>query len=82
MTKKILLLAIPALMLAKSVSFQEALNLTLLNNKELKAKKLDIKKSKLDLAEAKGYNYGNLIFNENISESIEISVVISTDRPF
>ncbi len=66
MNKKLLLLTIPALLLAKTVSFQEALNLTLENNKELKAKKLDIKKSQLDLNEAKGYDYGNLVFNENI----------------
>ncbi|MCK5110035.1 MAG: TolC family protein [Arcobacteraceae bacterium] len=69
MTKKLLLLTVPALLLAKTVSFQEALNLTLENNKELKAKKLDIKKSQLDLNEAKGYNYGNLVFNENISRT-------------
>lgn len=69
MTKKILLLTIPILLMGKTVSFQDALTLTLKNNKELKAKKLDIKKSKLDLEEAKGYDYGNLIFNSNISRT-------------
>ncbi len=67
--KKILILCLPALLFAHDVDFQEALELTLKNNKELKAKKLDIDKSKLDLKEAKGYSYGNLVFNENISRT-------------
>ncbi len=66
MNKKLLLLTVPVLLLAKTVSFQEALSLTLLNNQELKAKKLDIKKSELTLKEAKAYNYGKLVFDENI----------------
>ena len=66
MKRILLVLSLPVLLLSKTVSFNEALNLTLLNNKELKAKKLDIKRSKLELKEAKDYNYGNLIFNENI----------------
>jgi len=67
MNKIILLLLIPIFILANSISFDEALDFTLKNNKELKAKKLELKKSKLTIEEAKSYNYGNLVFNENIS---------------
>jgi len=72
MKKKIVLLSLPLLVIslnAKVIDFNKALNLTIKNNKELKAKKLEIDKSKLDLKEAKGYKYGNLVFNENISRT-------------
>jgi outer membrane protein TolC len=67
MTKKLLLLSIPALIFAKTVSYQEALTLALDNNKELKAKKLDVDIAKASLKEAKGYSLGKLEFKENVS---------------
>jgi len=69
MKNKILLIIIPSLLFSKSINFQEALNLTLANNKELKAKTLNIKQSKINLLIRKGYDFGNLIFNENVSNS-------------
>ncbi|MBT4707937.1 MAG: TolC family protein, partial [Campylobacteraceae bacterium] len=49
MNKLLLILALPVLIIAKTVTFQEALNLTLQNNKELKAKEYESKKSIEDL---------------------------------
>ncbi len=69
-TKKLLFLSLPILFIslnAKTINFQEALNLTLQNNKELKAKKLDIKKAEENTKEATGYKLGKLEFAENIS---------------
>jgi len=67
--KKVIFLAIPFLLSAESISFNKALELTLKNNKELKAKKTKIEQAKLDLAKAKGYNFGVLKFNENVSRT-------------
>ncbi|MEA3383928.1 MAG: TolC family protein [Campylobacterota bacterium] len=67
MKKKILLLSLPFYLYATSIDFDLSLEKTLNNNKSLKAKEQDIKKSQLDLKEASGYDYGSLIFNENIS---------------
>ncbi len=69
MKKKLMLLSLPALILANTISFEDALDKTLTNNQSLKAKKLSIEKAKLDLKSAKGYNYGTLTFNENIARS-------------
>ncbi len=52
-----------------TISFDTALQKTIENNKSLKAKKQDIEKAKMDLEEAKGYSYGELVFNENISRT-------------
>jgi outer membrane protein TolC len=68
--KKILLfLTIPLFVFGKTVSFYEALDLTLKNNKELKAKKASLQDAKYTLEEAKAYDYGSLVFNENISRT-------------
>ncbi|RLA84360.1 MAG: TolC family protein [Epsilonproteobacteria bacterium] len=68
--KKILLLLVCQLLLfSYTIDFKTSLSKTIENNKGLKAKKLDVETSKLDLEEAKGYNYGNLVFNENISHT-------------
>ena len=69
MIKTILILSLPILLYAKTVSFQEALELTLQNNKELKAKKLDINKAVEKTKEASGYKLGKLEFAENISKT-------------
>lgn len=66
---KMLCLIIPSLIMAKSVTFDEALQLSLQNNHELKAKKLEVDKAKASLQEAKGSELGVLKFNENISRT-------------
>jgi outer membrane protein TolC len=57
------------MLLAKSVNFDTVLKETLQNNLELKAKKLNIDKAKAQLEEAKGYDWGKLIFSEEISRT-------------
>jgi len=69
MKNKLTLLFLPAILLGNTISFDEALNKTISNNKSLKAKKLSIDLAKQDLKIAKGYNYGTLTFNENIAKS-------------
>ena len=69
MKKKLLLLGCPLFLFSQTIDFDTSLIETLQNNKGLKAKQLEIETSKLDLKEAKGYNYGTLIFNENISRT-------------
>ena len=66
---KALCLIIPSLIMAKSVNFDEALKLSLQNNFELKAKKLEVDKAKASLQEAKGSELGVLKFNENIART-------------
>lgn len=69
MKKKLLILTCPLFLFAQTIDFETSLTQTLKMNKGLKAKQLEIETSKLDLKEAKGYNYGSLIFNENISRT-------------
>lgn len=69
MKKKLLILTCPLFLFAQTIDFETSLTQTLKMNKGLKAKELEIETSKLDLKEAKGYNYGSLIFNENISRT-------------
>jgi len=67
---KLMLMAItPLFLYSYTIDFEKSLNKTLKNNKGLKAKKLEINKAKLSIKEASGYNYGNLIFHENISRT-------------
>ena len=70
MRKKLLLLTCPLFLFSQTIDFETSLIQTLEMNKGLKAKQLEIESSKLDLKEAKGYNYGTLVFNENKSGSI------------
>ena len=69
MRNKLLLLGCPLLLFSQTIDFNTSLLQTLENNKGLKAKQLEIEISKLDLKEANGYNYGTLVFNENISRT-------------
>jgi outer membrane protein TolC len=55
--------------IAFSITFEEALEKTLQNNKSLKAKKLEIQTKELDLLQVKGKVLGSLEFQENISRS-------------
>lgn len=70
MINKLILMAItPLFLYSYTIDFETSLHKTLENNKGLKAKKLEIDKAKLTIEEASGYNYGNLVFNENISRT-------------
>jgi len=61
--------ALSGLLMAKTVNFDTVLNESLQNNLELKAKKLNIDKAEADLKTAKGYDWGKLVFSEEISRS-------------
>ena len=69
MKKKLLIFSCPILLFGHTIDFDSSLAKTLENNKGLKAKALDIEASKIDAKEAKGYNYGSLVFAENISRT-------------
>lgn len=66
MKKSYLLLIAPIFLYSYTIDFESSLDKTINNNKDLKAKKLEIEKSKFDLKEARGYSYGSLVFSENI----------------
>jgi outer membrane protein TolC len=68
---KILLIPLCAVitLYAHPINFSTALDITLQNNKELKAKKLNIEEAKESLKEAKSYDFGSLKFEENISRT-------------
>jgi outer membrane protein TolC len=61
--------ALSSLLLAKNIDFNTALKEALKNNLELKAKKLNIDKAEAQLKEAKGYDWGKLIFSEEVSRT-------------
>jgi outer membrane protein len=63
----ILLLALP--LFAKSISFQDALALTLANNKELKAKQYEIELAKESAKEPGAHKLGKFEFKETIARS-------------
>jgi outer membrane protein TolC len=69
MTKTIFGIFCPLLLFGYTIDFDTSLEKTIQNNKGLKAKKLDIEEAKLGIEEAKGYNYGKIVFNENISRT-------------
>ncbi len=69
MIKKLMVLSTPLLLLSHTINFDDALNKTLQMNKGLKAKQLEIKEAQSSYDEAKGYNYGSLVFEENISHT-------------
>ncbi len=69
MKKELLFLLTTSSLFAGQVGFEEVLEKTLQNNKELKAKKLDIDTSKVNDRNARGYELGNLTFNENIANT-------------
>jgi len=65
--KRLLLGLTPLMMFASTIGFDQALQETFKNNNELKAKKLNIKLAKQDLAKAKSYDWGRLYISEDIS---------------
>jgi len=67
--KKLFLCLCPILMFGYTIDFQSSLAKTIELNKGLQAKKLSVDDAQLDVDIAKGYNYGSLVFNENISRT-------------
>ena len=69
MYKILLSMTLASSLFSNTINFDEALNKTLKNNQSLKAKKLVITNAKIDVLNADSYNYGSLVFNENIARS-------------
>jgi len=67
--KTIIIATLSSSIFANTISFNQAYNLTMKNNHELKAKKTAIDNAMIDVSSANGYNYGTLKFNENIARS-------------
>ncbi len=67
--RKFFLCLCPVLMFGYTIDFQSSLAKTIEENKGLQAKKLSVEDAKLDVDIAKGYNYGSIVFNENISRT-------------
>jgi outer membrane protein TolC len=58
---------LPFSIYASTLSFDDALKETFSNNNELKAKKLSIDVAKQNLKEAKSYDWGKLVFKEQLA---------------
>ena len=69
MHKIYLSLLITSLSYAQSISFQEVLNLTLQNNKDLQYQKLNIESSNLNTKTIDSINYGKLSITEELSRT-------------
>ncbi len=69
MYKIYLSLLLATLTYAQTISFDEALNMTLKNNKDLKNQKLQIENSKLDIKSVDSFSYGKLTLSEEISRT-------------
>ncbi len=67
--KRLLLGLAPLMMFASTITFDEALKETFANNKELKAKKLNIELAKEDLKKAKSYDWGKFFISEDITNT-------------
>ena len=67
--KRLLLGLTPLMMFASTITFDEALKETFLNNKELKAKRLNVEMAKQDFLKAKSYDYGRLFVSEDITNT-------------
>ena len=65
----IILFFLPLYLFGYTIDFENSLSKTVELNKGLKAKKLTIEESKLNVDIAKSYEYGSLVFNENISKT-------------
>lgn len=68
-------LFLPEIFLGNTIDFQTALKLTIENHKELKAKKLDLENAKMLVEEAESYEYGKLVFNENIANTNQANTI-------
>jgi len=66
MKKTIIFCFLPVILFAYKIDFENALAKTIENNKSLQAKQKNIEIAKLDLKQAEGLSYGELVFSENI----------------
>ena len=78
MYKIYLPLIIASLTYAQSISFDEALNQTLKNNKDLQKEQLNIKLSKLDKKSIDSLELGKLVFSEEISKTNHSAYVFNS----
>jgi outer membrane protein TolC len=69
MHKIYLSLLLASLTYSQTISFDEALDMTLKNNKDLKNQKLQIENSKLDIKSVDSFSYGKLALSEEISRT-------------
>ncbi len=69
MKKIVAVSVLPLVVMARTVSFNEALDLAVSNNKELLAKQRDIEVAELTIKEPDAYKKGKLEFSENISRT-------------
>ena len=69
MKKVLVLSSLPLFLMARTVTFSEALSLAEANNKELIAKQKDIEIAKQMIKEPDAYKKGKLVFSENISRT-------------
>ena len=67
--RRLLIGLAPIVMFASTITFEEALQDTIANNNELKAKKMNIELAKQDLAKAKSYDFGRFFISEDISKT-------------
>ena len=67
--KKILLSLCPIVLFGYTIDFDTSLEKAVALNKGLQAKKLSVENAQLDGKIASGYDYGSLVFNENISKT-------------
>lgn len=78
MHKIYLSLLITSLSYAQSISFQEVLNLTLQNNKDLQYQKLNIESSNLNTKTIDSINYGKLSLTEELSRTNHAGYVFNS----
>lgn len=69
MRKYLLPLAICSGLMAQTATFPQVLQWTYDNNKELKAKKLDVEMARQERDQADSYNYGKLVFSEEVANT-------------
>lgn len=67
--RKLLLYLCPVVVFGYTIDFDTALLKTVERNKGLQAKKMDIEGAKKDFAIAQGFDYGSLLFEQNISRT-------------
>lgn len=67
--KLFLITFLPIFVFGYTIDFENSLLKTIEMNKGLKAKKLTIKESQENFKIAKSYDYGSLVFNENITKT-------------
>lgn len=78
MYKLYLLLILTSFTYAKTINFNEALTLTLKNNKDLKKQKLNIDLAKLNIEKVNAVSYGKLSFEEQINRTNHAGYVFNS----